>query len=871
MSIDVEALLASVRIEDVVGHYTTLTKRGAEFVSQCLWHSPDSNPSLSVVPKKRMVYCFACGQGGSAIDVVMQAEGLDFQAACARLNGGAPADGWAPRVKAEPARAPDPERITETPPADAPSPKFDHRDFGAPTRILPFKDAAGTVLGFEARWEREDGKESRMLTWGRRGTDKPRWTWAHFSAPRPLYGLDALAAMPQAQVIIFEGPIKADDARDVFPNHARVSWSGGARSWHRTDWSPLAGRSVVLWGDADEPGWKAANELARLLADPKGLACPVVKVVDGNRMPDGWDVRDALAEGWEPARIIEWLRDGRLITINGEQASGSSPIAAATDVDASVPDSPPTDTPPELPESEPADPPKEAIPAGEPSPAADSQQPGGVPTPETREDAASEALASMATPIATAPAARKARKPRLAVVDGNTARAPDPEDAGKPDAFPLSPDAIAEAFAEAHAEDWRYVNEWSRWLSWEGDTWRPDKTDDSFQRMREICRSACYWPEAAASTAKEKRALTYRSYIGGALFLAGRDRRIAAKVEDWDRDPLMLGIPGGAVDLRVGKVVEGAREQMISRRASVEPVAGPCPLWQGVLERAARGDSSLTAYLQRMAGYLATGETKEECFFFVYGPGASGKSTFVRVLAEVLGDYAQAASMEAFMARDRAEHSTEIARMAGARMISATETDEGARLNESRIKSLTGRDRISARFMRGDLFDFQPTAKIILCGNHKPQLRSVGEEMKRRIHLIEFPETIPEEDRDRALPEKLTHEYPAILAWIIQGALLWLDCGLGRPEAIETATKDYLQGEDTIGAWIEDCVIVGDGRVQSGEAYRSFSAWAEKQGEYVPSQKRFVQRIADRGFTLKKSGARYIEGLRLRGLMDPAA
>jgi putative DNA primase/helicase len=313
---------------------------------------------------------------------------------------------------------------------------------------------------------------------------------------------------------------------------------------------------------------------------------------------------------------------------------------------------------------------------------------------------------------------------------------------------------------------------------------------------------------------------------------------------------------------------------MISRRTTVSPEdsEAECPLWLSVVERAARGDESMRAYLQRVAGYLATGETKEEVFFFIYGPGASGKSTFVRVLNEILGDYAQAASMEAFMHRDRPEHSTEIARMAGARIVCATETDEGARLNESRIKALTGRDKIAARFMRGDLFDFTPTAKCVLVGNHKPQLRSVGEEMKRRIHIIDFPESIPEEDRDRDLPEKLRAEYPAILRWIIAGARSWLDCGLGKPERVEDATRDYLAGEDTMGAWLEERTAAEDGtRTPSGDAYRDYKGWSERGGEYVISQKRFVQRLMDRGFRTIKSGVRYIEGLRLRESGPPRA
>jgi putative DNA primase/helicase len=221
--------------------------------------------------------------------------------------------------------------------------------------------------------------------------------------------------------------------------------------------------------------------------------------------------------------------------------------------------------------------------------------------------------------------------------------------------------------------------------------------------------------------------------------------------------------------------------------------------------------------------------------------------------------------MEAFMSRDRPEHSTELARMAGARLITATETEEGARLNEARIKVLTGNDRISARFMRQDQFDFTPSAKIILAGNHRPSLKSVGEEMRRRVHLVEFPDTIPEQDRQRNLPDLLKAEYPQILHWMLQGRE-WLDIGLGKPESVAQSTDKYLENEDTFGAWlIENVERNATARERAGSVYKNYHSWCEANGDFPVSQKRFAQQLESRGFVrVRPGGVRHFQGLKLK-------
>lgn len=204
--------------------------------------------------------------------------------------------------------------------------------------------------------------------------------------------------------------------------------------------------------------------------------------------------------------------------------------------------------------------------------------------------------------------------------------------------------------------------------------------------------------------------------------------------------------------------------------------------------------------------------------------------------------------------------------MRGARLVTAVETEEGRRWAESKIKALTGGDKISARFMRQDFFEFTPQFKLLIAGNHKPGLRSVDEAIRRRFYLIPFTVTIPPEQRDPELPEKLKAEGPGILAWMIDGCLEWRQRGLAPPEAVTKATADYLEAEDATAAWVADCCqISANAWARSNDLFANWSAWAQKNGEYIGSQKRFIERLENRpGMrSARQHNARGFFGLRL--------
>ena len=428
----------------------------------------------------------------------------------------------------------------------------------------------------------------------------------------------------------------------------------------------------------------------------------------------------------------------------------------------------------------------------------------------------------------------------------------------------MSEDALSEAFAAMHAEDWRYVKVWHAWFEYIGHGWQEDKVGKLDRLAVELCRGAAYWPAAAQLTPSAKRALSTRRLWFSVRDTASNHERIRASVEQWDKHPLLLLTPGGVVDLRTGIIGPGEREHYLTKRTSVTPAHGAPALWLAHLRRMTGGDEDKVNFLHLYAGYCATGETREQCFAFLFGPGQNGKGVFVTTLARVLGDYAVFANSSTFMAAEGAErHLSEIARLQGARLVVVDETDSSKRWNEARVKSITGGGRITANRMRQDPFDFDPQFKLLIAGNHRPQIRGVGKAMRRRIKLVECLTEIPEIERDNYFDEKLRDEYPQILHWIIEGARMWLESGLTAPESIELATERYIQSEDVIGEWVEDC-CVQKYRMETGAGYRAYCAWIEARNEKAWSRRAWNNAMSERGYDIHKShGARYLIGVSL--------
>jgi putative DNA primase/helicase len=327
----------------------------------------------------------------------------------------------------------------------------------------------------------------------------------------------------------------------------------------------------------------------------------------------------------------------------------------------------------------------------------------------------------------------------------------------------------------------------------------------------------------------------------------------------------LLNTPAGVVDLRNGELRPAQQTDYATKITGAAP-GGDCPIWRGFLHQVTGGDLELQGFLQRMLGYALTGLTREHALFFLYGTGANGKSVFLNTAASVMGDYARIAPIETFTAAQSDRHPTDLAGLRGARLVTAIETEEGRRWAESKIKTLTGGDRIAARFMRQDFFEYVPQFKLVIAGNHKPGLRSVDEAIRRRFHLIPFAVTIPPAERDSALPERLRSEWSGILAWMIQGCLQWQECGLEPPSAVLEATAAYLESEDAMAAWIDErCDRDPNGWASSTDLFTSWKTWADRAGEVAGTMKRFVANLENRGFQpQRKMDGRGFSGLRIK-------
>lgn len=430
----------------------------------------------------------------------------------------------------------------------------------------------------------------------------------------------------------------------------------------------------------------------------------------------------------------------------------------------------------------------------------------------------------------------------------------------------FSEDALAANFADLHADAWRFVAAWGQWLTWTSRIWKREDTLQAFDLARHVCRSAAI----QSPSARVRTKLSSASTVAAVERLARSDRRHATTTDVWDRDPWLLNTTNGVLDLRNGQLQPHDPARYITKIAAAAPKGG-CPVWLAFLDTVTGGDTELQAYLQRMAGYCLTGVTSEHALFFLYGTGANGKSVFANTLTEILGDYATVAPMDMFMASHGDRHPTDMAGLRGARVVTSIETEQGSRWAESKLKALTGGDKITARFMRQDFFEFIPQFKLLIVGNHKPSIRNVDEAMKRRLHMVPFTITIPAAKRDKRLPDRLLTERDGILDWALRGCLEWQKHGLRPPQAVMAATEDYFEAEDALGRWIDERCETGNQNHWAGstELFNSWKAWAEANNEFAGSMKRFSETLNTRGFEKNSNGkARGFRGIRIQDSND---
>lgn len=396
-------------------------------------------------------------------------------------------------------------------------------------------------------------------------------------------------------------------------------------------------------------------------------------------------------------------------------------------------------------------------------------------------------------------------------------------------------------------------------MVWTGARWDRDITLRVFDDIRRLCRIIAAESEDRDSLAHR---LTSAQTVAAVERLARADRTHACHAEVFDSNSWILNTPEGVIDLRTGSLRPGTTKDYCTKVTAVAP-GGECPRWLAFLEEITQGDAEVVAYLQRWAGYMLTGETYEHAFLVLIGPGGNGKTLLVNVLSFVMGDYAATAPMETFMSTTGERHPTDLAGMRGARLVIAQETDAGRALAEAKIKTLTGGDPVSARFMRGDFFTYRPAFKLVMVGNHRPEIRNPDDALRRRLHLL--PLTFKPEQPDPALFETLKAEAAGILQWAVDGCRAWQADGLGVPAAVRAATADYFTDQDLLVQWLaERCEARRDARAPSSALFRDWSGWCEARGERPGTNKWFSSALERHHPKERTRDGAMFAGLRLR-------
>jgi len=430
--------------------------------------------------------------------------------------------------------------------------------------------------------------------------------------------------------------------------------------------------------------------------------------------------------------------------------------------------------------------------------------------------------------------------------------------------LPYSDAGNSERLQVIHGANIRHVSSSGQWLVWNGVRWKIDENGEIIRRfiqtMRQTARDAVGLsdPEEAQAIASFALRSTNRAKVESGIALAKSLPGITVSVGELDADPWLVGCGNGAIDLRAGAFLEPRREHLITKSigAAFDPAAR-CPTWEKFLRTVTNGDTELVEFLQSAIGYTLTGSTSEQCLFFLHGTGQNGKGVFSETVKRLSGDYGQTAP-ESLFTKDRNSSATnDAARLTGCRMAIAAELDEGAAFAESRLKALTGGDTITARFLHHEFFDFQPTHKFWISGNHKPTVKGTDFGIWRRIRLIPFTIRIPETEKDTRLADKLAAELPGILNWAIEGCRRWQREGLLVPQCVKRATESYRREEDVVGQFLSDCTLEESGtRTLSTSLYEAYGQWATREGiqeRFRLNARKLARRIEEHGFNRVKS------------------
>lgn len=449
-----------------------------------------------------------------------------------------------------------------------------------------------------------------------------------------------------------------------------------------------------------------------------------------------------------------------------------------------------------------------------------------------------------------------------------------------PRRYPLTDYGNAERLVTLHGSDIRYCHLWNKFLVWDGTRWRLDDTAEVIRRAKLTIRGL-YGEAQQIADEHERAALAKHAIrseatakIEAMIRSATSENGIPILPDELDVDPWVLNVHNGTLDLRTGELRPHRREDRITKLApTTYDAAASCPTWDTYLRRVFGENAALIAFMRRLTGYSLTGQTVERILATLHGGGANGKTTYLEVIGSLLGDYAMRAPATTLLAKRDTGIPNDIARLKGARFVWTSETEEGRRLAEALLKEVTGGDTLTARFMRGEWFDFRPEFKVWLATNHKPVIKGTDSAVWDRIRLVPFNVRIPEGERDKHLAAKLRAELPGILAWAVRGCLEWQRDGLGTPEEVRQATDSYRTEMDILGQFLAECCIrLPHVAVTVSSLYDAYVKWCKDTGEQHPMRKNeLTLRIQERNLAgveqRRNHSGRYWQGI---GLVDQA-
>lgn len=860
--IDFEAIRRQHPIRDF------LQSRGYKFDAsgkcRCPLHS-ERTPSFHVwIPageNTQRWHCHgACNKGGDIIDLVIEMGGYDPKTGHAQALKDLGVTGDFDTAAEPPPPAPPPFEMPPfvvcTDPARVPRAGAhipvrnkcgEHKKLPPADAIYVYKNADNGIIGCVYRRDfiKLDGNKKQIID-SRTGKpirakivmplryDGKEWWTVGFGKDVPIYGEERAAERPGAPVLFVEGEKCVDVIAHapLWSDYVVLSWQGGSGQASNVDVARiLKGRPKALfWPDNASNGVEC---MMRVAAQAQSAQVPQVLMVRPpmeELVPElgveaawgrGWDVFDAI-KAWGPEKARRWMLD-RL-----------EPVAR-----------PKTETP--------------------------ARQ-------MTRAELDVHAFTNLADWIYKIEPKVRAQRDGTYVLDGlplvinsptlfvaqrlgmdpreaafelagllEVSLAPDPEERKivSMNRDPLTEDAIALRFAHYHGAGHRYCQTEGKWFQWHSTHWKKDTTGHVYDLVRDAVRDASEDVEKDST----RRAMRKHTFVSGAEKMARADRRVAVTASFFDRDDWLLGTPGGTVDLRTGLVRKADPVHGISRLTSCGPAtSADCPRFLTFLDEATGHDPDMVRFLQQYAGYSLTGSVQEHALAFLWGPGGNGKSVLLNILTSILKDYAQIAPMDSLMASYGDKHSTDLAGLKGARMVTASETEEGRSWAEARIKAITGGEPISARFMKQDFFTYTPTFKLFVIGNHQPVLKNVDDAMRRRFNMVPF--TVKPQKKVPGLDKIiLDSEGPQVLRWLIDGCLDWQKNGLVRPERVLMATAEYFEDQDLMAQWIEENCITAPGISDTmSSLYADWATYVLAAGQKVQSKKAFGTMLGQRGF-----------------------